>query len=77
MDILLSVLHKLKPESLTVDYDINFNRLLNDTVDVEDMSGIEINQAIQEFVKLLDIGNKKEIIDYTLDLYERSKFSAN
>ena len=50
---------------------------MNDTVDVEDMSGIEINQAIQEFVKLLDIGNKKEIIDYTLDLYERSKFSAN
>lgn len=77
MDILLAVLYKLNPESLTVDYDINYNRLLNDTADVDDLSGIDVEQAIQEFVKVLDLDNKNDIIEYTLDLYEKSKFQAN
>lgn len=74
MDILLKVVSKLKPESLTVDYDINFNRILDNTDCKEDLSGIDIRQAIEEFVNMLDISNKKGIIDYTLDLYEKSKF---
>jgi DNA repair exonuclease SbcCD nuclease subunit len=73
MDILIKKLTLLKPEVLTVDYDINFNRLLDDTEDKEDLSGIDIPQAIEEFVNLLEIKNKKEIIKYTLGLYEKSK----
>ena len=73
MDILIKKLTLLKPEVLTVDYDINFNRLLDDTEDREDLSGIDIPQAIEEFVNLLEIKNKKEIIKYTLGLYEKSK----
>ena len=73
MDILIKKLTLLKPESLTVDYDINFNRLIDDTENREDLSGIDIPQAIEEFVNLLEIKNKKEIIDYTLGLYEKSK----
>jgi len=73
MDILLKKLTLLKPEVLTVDYDINFNRLLDDTENKEDLSGIDIPQAVEEFVNLLEIKNKKEIIDYTLGLYEKSK----
>ena len=73
MDILIKKLTLLKPEVLTVDYDINFNRLLDDTEDKEDHSGIDIPQAIEEFVNLLEIKNKKEIIKYTLGLYEKSK----
>ena len=73
LDVLLGVLTKLKPEGLTVDYDINFNRLLENTEDKEDLSGIDVEQAIEEFVNMLDIDNKKDIIDYTLGLYERSK----
>ena len=73
MDILLKKLSLLKPESLTVDYDINFNRLIDNTDDKEDLSGIDIPQAIEEFVNLLEIKNKKEIINYTLCLYEKSK----
>jgi DNA repair exonuclease SbcCD nuclease subunit len=73
MDILLKKLTLLKPEALTVDYDINFNRLLDDTENKEDLSGIDIPQAIEEFVNLLEIKNKKEIIKYTLGLYEKSK----
>ncbi len=66
-------LNLLKPRNLTVDYDINFNRLLENTEDKEDLSGIDVEQAIEEFVNMLDIDNKKDIIDYTLGLYERSK----
>jgi hypothetical protein len=73
MDILIKKLTLLKPEVLTIDYDINFNRLLEDTENKEDLSGIDIPQAIEEFVNLLEIKNKKEIIKYTLGLYEKSK----
>jgi hypothetical protein len=73
MDILIKKLTLLKPEVLTVDYDINFNRLMDDSENKEDLSGIDIPQAIEEFVNLLDIKNKKEIIEYTLGLYEKSR----
>jgi len=73
MDVLLKKLSLLRPEALTVDYDINFNRLIDDTENKEDLSGIDIPQAIEEFVNLLEIKNKKTIIDYTLGLYEKSK----
>ena len=71
MDILLSKLKKLKPETITVDYDINFNRIHNKADIKEDLSGIDIRQAIIEFINLLDIKNKKDIIDYTIDLYAK------
>ena len=73
MDILLKKLNLLKPRTLTVDYDINFNRILENTDDKEDLSGIDIPQAIEEFINLLEIANKKDIIDYTLNLYEKSR----
>lgn len=73
MDILHSVLTKLKPESLTIDYDINFNRILENTEQKEDLSGIDVKQAIVEFVNMLDIDNTKDIIDYTVNLYEECK----
>jgi len=73
MDILLQKLNLLKPKNLTVDYDINFNRLIDNTEDREDLSGIDIPQAIEEFINLLEIENKKDIIDYTLSLYEKSR----
>jgi len=46
---------------------------MDDNADKEDLSGIDIPQAIEEFVNLLDIKNKKEIIGYTLGLYEKSR----
>jgi len=73
MDILHNVLNRLKPESITIDYDINFNRILSNTEQKEDLSGIDIKQAITEFVNMLDIDNVDSIIDYTVDLYEECK----
>jgi hypothetical protein len=68
---MLSKLNLLSPAELTVDYDINFNRLIGEVEDKKDFSGIDIEQAIYEFVNLLDVENKKDIIDYTTELYRK------
>ena len=73
MNVLINKLHLLTPESLTVDYDINFNRLMDDSKEKQDLSGIDIEQAIIEFANLLDIDNKDAIIGYTVDLYRKCK----
>jgi DNA repair exonuclease SbcCD nuclease subunit len=69
-DILTSKLNQLKPLNLSLDYDINFNRLGSERLE-KDLSGIDITTAIEEFVNLLDIQNKKEVLSYTLDLYNK------
>ena len=71
MTVLTNKLSLLKPESITIDYDINFNRILDETKQKEDLSGIDVSQAIVDFINLLDIVNKKDIIDYTVELYRK------
>lgn len=73
MDILVSVFNKLHPEQLSIDYDINFNRILNSRDDIEDLSGVDIEQAIEEFIGTLDLDDAKSVLKYTLDLYNRCK----
>ena len=73
MDILTAVFNKLQPEQLSIDYDINFNRILDNREDIEDLSGVDVELAIEEFVATMDLDNSKDIIDYTLGLYERCK----
>tara|TARA_R110002167_G_scaffold55962_4_gene158978 strand:+ start:2512 stop:3567 length:1056 start_codon:yes stop_codon:yes gene_type:complete len=72
-DILVSKLGLLHPAELTVDYDINFDMLLDSEKDKEDFSGVDIPQAIREFVNLLDIEDKEPVINYTIDLYEKCR----
>jgi len=73
MNILIKKLNLLSPQALTVDYDINFNRILDNNKEKQDLSGIDIEQAIIEFTNLLDIKNKEAIINYTIDLYRKCK----
>lgn len=70
-DILLQKLSQLKPQELTVDYDINFNRLNGNDGIKQDLSGIDIEQAITEFINLLETDKKDDIIDYTIELYRK------
>lgn len=73
LDILVSKMVSYKPNDLHVDYDVNYNKIkLEDNVKLN-LSGVDIPKAIEDFVNLLDINNKKEVIDYTIDLYNRSK----
>jgi hypothetical protein len=56
-----------------MDYDVNYNKLKLNNDSGIDLSGVDITKAIEEFVDLLDINNKKEVVDYTVNLYNRSK----
>jgi DNA repair exonuclease SbcCD nuclease subunit len=70
IDVLINKLTQLKPLNLTLDYDINFNKIGAERLE-KDLSGIDIPAAIEEFVNLLDTQNKKEILSYTLELYNK------
>ena len=36
----------------------------------KDLSGIDIEAAIEEFIDLMDIDNKAKVTEYTLELYK-------
>ena len=74
MDVLLKKFIQLNAMSITVDYDINFNKFGLEDSDDHDLSGVDISVAIEEFVNLLeDVPNKQQIIEYTVDLYKRNR----
>jgi len=73
LDVLVRVLTNLKPEEFTIDYDINFNRIVENREDIEDMSGVAVEEAIEEYINQLAPDNKEAILEYTLGLYERCK----
>lgn len=74
IEFLINKLKTLKPIEFTVEYE-------NDICEYslpdnrKDFSGIDIEQAIIEFIDLMDINNKQEVINYNLDLYR--KFKSN
>lgn len=72
--ILDKIIHNcssLSPLSLLVDPLINFE-VTNELKD-SDLSGIDISKAIVEFVNLLDIKEKEDVIKHTLFLYNQVK----
>lgn len=73
IDILLKKLSLHNPFSLSVDYSLyNDNITVNDDQDC-DLSGVDINKAIEEFINILDIQNKKEVIEYCTELYKKCR----
>lgn len=74
MDILLKKFLELEAMSITVDYDVNFDKFGLDEGQETDLSGVDIPVAIEEFVNLLeDVPNKQEIIDYTIEMYNKCR----
>jgi DNA repair exonuclease SbcCD nuclease subunit len=73
IDFLQKKLATLKPVSINVDYAANFNKFNIQNEANVDLSGVDIPKAIEEFVNMLDINNKKEIIEYTTNLYNKTK----
>ena len=63
-------LGKLDPRTLTVDYQVNFNKLRFDDTE-QDISCVDMETAIAEFIELMTIDTKAEVAEYTLDLYKR------
>jgi len=73
LDMLVSKIMSYRPTELRIDYDVNYNKLKIENSEDYDLSGVDIKHAIDEFVDMLDIENKKDVINYTQSLYERVK----
>ena len=71
-DFIIQKLVKHSPRTFNVDYAINFNKF-SDADASCDLSGVDVSTAIEEFVDLLEIENKSDIVEYTLDLYKKCK----
>ena len=73
LDALVTKLTTFKPVELRIDYDVNYNKLKIENDEDYDLSGVDIKHAISEFVNMLDIENKTDVVNYTTSLYERVK----
>mgnify|MGYP001158521081 FL=1 len=73
LDIIMVCLNNLKPFSINVDYEINFNKFSVEGEVEYEYSGVDYETAITDFVSMLDINNKKDVIQYTIDLYKSCK----
>jgi len=60
-----------KPRNITVDYNIKNKKIQLET-EIE-FTNIHIENSIRDFVENLDIKNKKEVADYTINLYNKVK----
>jgi len=71
IEFILDVLRGLNPSVFNIEYESNISEY-----DLEeqrkDFSGINIQQAIIEFIDLMDANNKKDLIDYTIELYNKT-----
>lgn len=72
LSFLINKFKTLKPIQFNVEHESDISTYDMDDEKV-DLSGIDIEQALIEFVDLMDINNKSEIINYTLELYKKSK----
>lgn len=69
---LTSKISSYKPLSLIIDPAVNFSYFSDNNDKNQDLSGIDISKAIVEFVNMMDINNKEDVIAYTLNLYNQS-----
>lgn len=68
-DYLVAKLGSLKPLQMSVDYNSAASQINVD--DRKDLSGIDVEQAIHDFIAMLEIENKQEIEQYCLQLYRK------
>lgn len=73
IDNTLKLLTSHLPVSLTVDYRSTTLKPVLDQTQISDMSQLDIPSAIEEFVNQMNVDNKKEIAEYTIDLYKKCK----
>ena len=73
VDTLLRVLLSLNTISLTVEYENTYNNLKLLEGERADLSGVDMVTAIKEFIELLDIDDKSDIVNQTVELYNRCK----
>lgn len=65
-----SNIQKMQPLSLSFDSTAVFNPIIEKLDEEYDLSGIDIEKAIVDFVNMLDIDDKEKVAKYTIDLYK-------
>lgn len=70
-EFLINTLKSLNPAQFNVDYEVESSNYELDE-EKRDFSGIDIQQAIIEFIDMMDTNNKKDLITYTIDLYQKN-----
>ena len=71
IDNLLLQISTYKPASVTTDYKNNVNQLSINRETLTDMTALDIPTAIEDFIELMDVDNKKELSAYTVNLYKK------
>jgi len=71
IEFLLNVYKSLNPSQFNVEYESNFSEYDLDE-DKPHFYGVDLQQAIIEFIEMMDTNNKKELITYTIDLYQKT-----
>ena len=74
IEVILQEFAKSTPKMMNVEHTITFDNFgITDDGDSYDLSGVDIATAIEEFVNLLDVEETSQVLEYTLDLYKKSK----
>ena len=73
-EFLFTKLRSLRPLQFDVEHDVSFDLIMQSGEDA-DLSGVDIESAIHEFVDMLDIDNKSQILDYTISLYKKKSLT--
>lgn len=69
IDALINKLSSLQPLQIKTEF---FDSKQFNTEDLNyEFTGINIGEAIEEFVKMLEVKNKEDVLAFTLDLYNR------
>ena len=71
VEALIKKMSSFNPFSFSVDYSLYDNSISVDDQNY-DATGVDMQKTIEEFVNILDIENKGEIITYCQDLYKRA-----
>jgi len=69
LDDLVNRLNFLKPLNIKIDFELEDKTLIDDT-NIQ-LTGIDITTSLEEFINKLNIENKQEVLNFTLDLYKK------
>ena len=68
-EYIFTKLKQLNPQQFNVEIEFTNNFSLEE--EKQDLSGVDIKQAIIEYIDMMDINNKHEIQTYMLELYDK------
>jgi len=70
-DKISNTLSKMNLFSLSFENTFDDTPKLEESEDEIDLSGVDFSKAITDFIDMMDIKNKKEVLQYTIDLYNK------